>query len=1488
MLFRRKPKVKRSLPRKIINGFIYFGIGIIIALIALFAVSQTSTFREWFRDNIITTVNGSINGHLSIGSVDGTIFSSLILNDVSLIQQSDTIFHSEKIDVRLSILEVFFKTIYFRKIEIDSAQINLLKDEEGRLNISKLMIPSKEEEDTTSGTFNFKIKVADLSLNNIDFKIQSLENRNSNKVYENLNSDDFQIKKMNLALSAFIDPAGKNVNVDLKNLSANINLDGFHLKNLSGNFIIEKDELKATGLKIETSRSNISLNASMKKFPVMGDGEINIERAPLYLDLNANDFNFDDLTNFIQSTQLLQGAVRIRVSANGTLRDLNLSDLIISFNETHLRAKGELRNITHSERMQIDVTFNGSKINPADADSILRDIDLPVYKDYGVMQFDTLYFQGNPLNFVSGMYVQTNKGKFKSKVDLNLAQEDMIYDILLSTINLDLQPVLSFPTNLTGTLHIKGMGTEPDKMKNQLTFRAGASKIQNRNYQVLRANVTSHDTLIDYNVSFRSDTTTGKLSGKINFTDLQSPSYNLDASILHLNVGKMLDDKDFESDLNFNISAEGKEFDPDSLDLFAVISIDSSEIKQITLDEKKMIVDIRKDEGGKRIINVVSNLADVTMQGSFSVLDAASIIETEADLVSGFVEHSIKSLNFSPDSLAMEDQNDYYLPDKKIDINYAIEFKDFEMLSLLLGKVDMEIDGDINGLLKKSNDSLYVNLSLNVNYFKYWDKENLYYLSNLDLNSSAVNDFTKQFPDGFSSNIKLKANQIFIDKQFKDIYLNADVRNKQLSFSMRTQLEDNLLTASSGNVKINDGKADLLLDSLFVRYNNFSLWNREKIDIEYFNEHFLVNDFKMTHRPGDIDIKGLFSLNNDQDLQLSINDMPGKDVTVQLLNFPSETDFKTNMNLSAYWKGTAQSPLLNMNLKLDSVQIRNKIIGALSSNINYSNEKMKLDINFLDTLYNIKVPKLDIDGTLPINLSLMPEEETGNKKELNLSVNANEFELATFSGLFPYIRNLQGQLTADVAIKGTYENPGLFGNINLSKLSFVARPNNLRYLSRAKISLNNDEILIDSLFIMNSSQTINGGTIFASGQLIHKNFELQDINLSARGKIKVLGEETRAINPNIYGDVTVQTVGNITYILNDLENSLNADLLLTKGTSVTFSPSNSAFSSQSDRYIYKYMDYSQETDQDASIDSLIFLSRLSGNQERASSSEENNLKIRIKIGLEDEAKMVSVLSREFKQNLTAYLTGDLVYTRNGSKPVVNGELTLMEGSKLEFIKSFQASGSVKFLSNLDDPYLNILGTYRDYYSSSDSSGAGEKEVEIRIKLEGPLSQLDRNFIQREGTISVYSRDNTVSDFQLDPTKTSSDAIMFIIVGKFTNDATSQEKNIASSTAASFAGSLVGGFLNEKFGDFVRGVRVQQIGAETKVSLLGKAGPVRYEIGGTSQVFQDLSRANIKIEYPPITSLRNLILRLQRREPLQGTATYSEMINEFGIKYRFDF
>ena len=173
MLFRKDPKIKRSRFRKIVNAFIYFGVGIITALLMLFAFSQTSTFRDWLREKVVTTVNGSINGELSIERIDGTVFTALILNNTVLKQGQDTLLFAEKIELRTSPLKILFKTIYIRKIELTNADIHFLKDKSGELNISKLVKSSSEEEiqDSASSEFTFKIEVADLTLNNVDFNL---------------------------------------------------------------------------------------------------------------------------------------------------------------------------------------------------------------------------------------------------------------------------------------------------------------------------------------------------------------------------------------------------------------------------------------------------------------------------------------------------------------------------------------------------------------------------------------------------------------------------------------------------------------------------------------------------------------------------------------------------------------------------------------------------------------------------------------------------------------------------------------------------------------------------------------------------------------------------------------------------------------------------------------------------------------------------------------------------------------------------------------------------------------------------------------------------------------------------------------------------------------------------------------------------------------------------------------------------------------------
>nr|MCU0343006.1 hypothetical protein [Ignavibacterium sp.] len=63
--------------------------------------------------------------------------------------------------------------------------------------------------------------------------------------------------------------------------------------------------------------------------------------------------------------------------------------------------------------------------------------------------------------------------------------------------------------------------------------------------------------------------------------------------------------------------------------------------------------------------------------------------------------------------------------------------------------------------------------------------------------------------------------------------------------------------------------------------------------------------------------------------------------------------------------------------------------------------------------------------------------------------------------------------------------------------------------------------------------------------------------------------------------------------------------------------------------------------------------------------------------------------------------------------------------------------------------------------------------------------------------------------------------------------------------------------------------------------------IKYEIGGSTEVLQDLSRANVKMEYPITERLQ---LRVERKESENQTTSSinNPLFFEGGFKYNFEF
>jgi hypothetical protein len=1496
MLFRKEPKVKRPLFRIIINVFLGIGVGLIISLLVAFGYTQTSSFRNWLKDFVVEEVNSSSNGTLTIKQLDGTIFTTLILSNTSYIYEKDTLLTAEKIEIKISPLRILLKTIYVRKLEIENANIALLKDENGVLNLSKVTNPPEEkvmkEVVTETEPFNWKINISELNLRNINFKHQSLANKNSTAYYPQPEMDDFRLDSLNLSLTADINIAANEYQLKISEFSVKPNLNSFNLLNLSGNFILLKDMAGITDLKIITGRSFISLDAAVSEFYLFNEEGIDLENSPLKIELTTMNLDFDDLTNFIDGTDILKGNVETHLNAEGTLNAMELKNLEVKLAETNLNATGFIQNILDGERMIINVNFKNSFINQDDVTSLLPSLDIPTYKDYGVLQFDSLTYSGQPLNFAANMLLKTDNGEVNGTVKMDMTGEEILYDYQIATNDLNLLPVAGINTNLNLVGILKGKGFSPENLETSIQIDAGASTIQGINFNTFNIDANGANGIIKTDISFTSLETRGRLDTEFDFSDSTASKYNFNVELNGFNIEDVAKESGINSNLNISLEGEGENFGQDNLNLFAILEIDSSRLNEIELDSTILIADVRSSEDS-RVINIISDLADLTITGQYAIPELIDLIADEVNLLSTSIQEKIaqiqppKFINSETEANAVEMRKEVSdtLTNKNLNVQYLLELKSFELISLFLGNAIIEIDGEISGKLFSSADTTFLNLDTKIDQMKYWDGFELYFLSDFDLALSMMNGPSLNSFEDFFTEIKINSKRIFIGSEITDLNfeLNFDKNNAQVVLS--TLYDGSTSVDLNGSLLINEDTVNVLFEKLKLKYKDFNLQNSDDIKFSYSDDKFNFESFVLYNDEGKLDLSGQLSFTGQEDLALKLSKLNLKILSASILQFPPERVIEGNLNLDFTMTGTAENPIINLSYNIDSIKVQNYYLGSLESSVEYSDKMLSTNLSILERENNQARRSLGIEGTLPIDLSFYAKARFPHHQEIDLTFMADNFDLRFASSFIPGIRNLVGSLNGSINLTGYFDDMKNNGELTVDKSSFVLGFSNLTYLLEAKLNFQNNKMIISNLNLMNESKIKDGGTMIVSGQIDHQNFNIQKIDLRALGSLKILDEKTKAVNPALYGNIAIRTREDIVFLYSEDRSYLGMDLILKNGASITYSPTQTAFTNENDKFTYIFASDKEQNYREKEIDSLIIISELKKEEKKLAQRIPFNLDLKIEV--ETEVKVVFVLSREFKQNLTAYLGGRLEYSIINEIPFARGELTLLDGSKLDFIKTFQAKGNIRFIEHLDDPYINVVATYESFYNPDTlNTSANEYDVQIRINLEGTAEEITSNFLKGENNIEVYKSIRNANQFELDQTKTVSDAMFFIIVNKFPEDASIQESNFAASTAASLAGSIVGTVLNEKLGDVVRSVNVQQVGTETVVSLVGKVEEFRYEIGGTSQVFQDLSRATVKIEHPIL--FPNLVIRFYRTEPPYQSATYSEMINELGLKYSFVF
>lgn len=1490
-------KKKRPLYRKIINAFIITFLAVFLLLLLVLGFTQTSTFRELAREKAVEIVSESINGNFELGGIDGTIFTSLFLKDIKIYDDRDTLLSAKQIELKISPLQILLKRIYVRKIELDDVSFRIYEYEDGKTNLSKIFASSDTTtESSDSLSFPFKIDIAVLNLNNLDFRSQPIANAGKFTNYEKLNTGDLWVKDINLSASAAANINKKNIFLNLEKLSANPNISVFNLHNLSTKLTVTDKYVELNDFKIVTDSSDIGIYAKLDSIDVFDTIDPSYFRDyPAQIQLDASPFSFSDLSSFVEATEMLKGKVGVELDAEGTYANLNIKQLDVDYLDTDLNLSGQLENLHLPGALYMDVRMSDSRIVYDNIHVLMPGLELPEYKNV-VLKDIELFMKGEATRFDAGLTAGLNKGSIDLNGTLNLEKSVMRYDANFVTEKLNIQPFTGMNSIINSDGHITGEGTDPSKMIAELKLALKNSTIDEYKIESLNLSANAQNSLVDLDIRSDVDSAKVDISGYIDFRDTTRTEYDITGATNNLNLAKFTKDDYFDSDLNLSFMLQGQGTELDSLVVDFNLEMENSVFRSEEIDHAGLALSVSRADTG-RAIKLSSDFVDFNINGKFSIDTALTMLNYQSTIISDIVEQKLAGFNpISVDSIETVNLDSTDLPPiayTDLNFNYDYQLKDFTLIALLLGEEQFDASGKGSGSVSNSGTIFAISSDFNLDYFIRRNGNDILYLSDVELNIDFNRDNKVRSFENLFGAVSVTGERIHFGQDINDLELDLIFNQAMLFYNFQAEYESDLKAALSGNVELSNDFQEINLSELSITYQDVEWASEHPARIMYNGDDFIISDFNIENGGAALNLEGVLRGNGEPDFNLTLSGFTGSHLSSLIRGNNINVFPDGEIWISSNLKGTLEEPEVKIDMEWRDLQYGSSVTGMLDGSINYVDRNLTANVDFYttegdaDTLFTT-------DAELPIYLGTAEvENRIPEDGELDFKFIAENFDLALLGNSLPQIRNQSGHLTAKVNAHGTLDDLKYDGELNIEEGKLTGMFNGLDYDVNAKTTFDQDGVNVEYIRIKNGGEVEveNTGEMTASGKVVMDNLSITEMNFNVEGDLTVLSEDSRGANPNVYGNLFIGSDGKWTFDYTNNRPNFEGTILI-KEMDLTYSPSQSAYSSSGDDFNFIYVVDSADVDkQRLKFEQLVEESK----QEKESEEnieEEAPFDYRIGVKIVDEANLIFLLSRGSNQRLIAEISGNVEIISEDGVSRAQGGFQLLSGSKLEFIKTLEAEGNIKFESDLANPYLDIVATYVNDYESPPNYPNQTVEVAVKLKLQGTLDELGKNLAENPENISVYVGARNIQNNIADESYDASDALSFIIIGKFKEDLTPEDQtqvasnsNLIGSTASSLLGSVLSNFLNSALGDYIGNIEVTQTQYETKFSVSGKYERLRYSVGGSTDVFENLSRANLKLSY---MFSNNIMIRLERKDPIIQTTGYEEKIDEVGLQYKFEF
>ncbi len=1172
--------------------FLVSGVAFLCAVAVV--LTQFDPVRRWGVREGLKLLNNELQGRVEIGAISGNIITGLTLHEVSVITDSTTMVYAPLIDLRYQLRPFFRDNVIGASVVIHNPVINLVRNAHDSIwNFAKLVKESPVT-DSVSSPFPYTIDVHALEIQNATVSMSDLtQPMIFDTVARSVNYSYIRLESFNLSAQARIEPV--DMSVWIQNLAFYMPHPDIRMVELAGRFAIDTNGITVDGLRIETERTLLDLDAridSANFFANEVSGTEEWGEYPVQLALDAKRISTLELRRFLPDLAFLDGNPAIELEARGTYGDIAITTLQVDLTHSAIAIKGRLLNLDNPDSLFIEARMGESKLNYADAPLYVPGLEIPDLAYLGDVRLKSAAFVGYADLFNGSVDASTDIGTARGGAWMDLRGNIMRYNANVSLINANLEPVIQdqeFASDFNGNILANGSGTSLDDLNTEVRVYSESSTIGERSYQrlivdgsvrdngfimidtllaawgpkgqaneaaILNMAPGSVDVFMQGNVAATlSRPVSGSLIGDgvfstnpaltlggwLDMRNTDLPRYNIAAQGRRVALSDVMPGSS-PTRMSFTIEGSGVSFDPDLMQGTATINVTHAELPgnrpftPISADVALVI-----DSVANRTLRLRSNLADIDMAGQW---DFSTVINGIAEGVNGIVEYLSKKASYREEDPFAMAQLPFGAP---VSATYNLAIKNLAPLEIFLPGTQIHAVGELQGEISGTSQlfSITANGTL----------QNLLYRQDsmeLRLLATQIGIELRNIAPGRIEDISTAQVVIRTDSTatFNGIDLNApriraSLEEGEFHIRAATAVNNQVSLAVNGQVNTTDPEGyRIQLDTVRVGLPNGIRWRNVGLVEALVNEDEVRIDTLAMRRANAEIISVRGSLLGGERLQnIQIKASEGY---IRGLSQFIDGDSRNALDQMGGWlrelevnlEGTLKDPTITATLAVDSLSYSGNFIGNILTNINYADKNLTGNVS----IGNLLFPPGTVDSRLLTDTSHLTARIDINTLPVDLSLSSVDERLIEGRNVDIKARTdslpiaFIAPFTPGVQIRGGLASLDFSISGQLPKLNYTGRG----ALHRARALIEGNNIL----YYADARIRFEKDTLWLDEMLIRNDpRDLQGGRATVQGSIDLAGFELGEI------DLTAQT--NQLLVLSDATQAVNetiyGDLVIASG-----------------------------------------------------------------------------------------------------------------------------------------------------------------------------------------------------------------------------------------------------------------------------------------------------------------------------------------------------